>query len=99
MGWIVLLSICLAPVAHVVALHASRLGKSRINTSAFWGGIAGLFSIPVAIIAFVAYLPFSIAGAGDHPITWILPASWIALWVLAAWSVVAAFMIRLRRAA
>jgi phosphatidylglycerophosphate synthase len=99
MGWIFLLSICLAPVAHVLALHASRQGKSRINTAAFWGGIAGLLSIPTAIIAFLAYLPFSIAGAGDHPITWILPASWIALWVLTAWSVVAYFMARRHRQA
>ncbi len=69
MGWIFLLSICLAPMAHVFALYVSRQGKSRINTAALWGEVVGLLSIPAAVLAFLAYPPFSIAGAGDHPIT------------------------------
>ncbi len=99
MGWIILLSVCLAPVAHLVALIVARQGKSRLHAAAFWGAVAGLLSVPAAILAFVAALPYSIAGAGDHPITWILPATWVALWALTAWSIVASSVAWRRRTA
>ncbi|MBY4597976.1 hypothetical protein K3217_20860 [bacterium BD-1] len=97
MSWIFMPSVFLAPVLHIIALYLSRQGRSRIHTAAFWGGVIGLLSLPAAIFASLAYLPFAITGAGDHPISWILPTTWIALWGLSVWSLVVAAAIWRRR--
>lgn len=96
MAYLVLVCLALALVIHGYALHISRRGRSGIHSAAFWGGLLGILSIPAAIIASVAYLPFSIAGAGNHPISWILPASWIALGILAGWSIFMSLAAKLR---
>ena len=86
MSIFILLGLLLVPVLHVYALVVSRRGKSAIYTAAFWGGIIGLISVPVAIMSSFIYLPFSFTGPGDHAISWIAPATLIGLCVMVFWS-------------
>ncbi|ODS61307.1 MAG: hypothetical protein ABS41_13265 [Arenimonas sp. SCN 70-307] len=98
MTYLVLAGLVLALALHFYALHVSRQGRSVAHTVAFWGGCVGMLSVPVAILAAVAYLPFSIAGAGDHPIGWFMPASWVAVVLLGGCSFVASLAAKRRPA-
>lgn len=97
MAILMLVGLVLIVLLHCHALYISRKGRTSAHTAAFWGGILGVVSIPVAILAGLAYLPFSITGAGGHPIGWILPASWIAVLILGGWSLVATLLAKRRR--
>ena len=85
-------------VLHFYALHISRQGRTPAHSAAFWGGFLGMVSIPVAIVSAVVYLPFSIAGAGGHPIGWLMPASWVAVFFIGGWSLVASLAAKRRPA-
>lgn len=98
MKYLVVAGLALALAFHVYALHVSRRGRSVAHAIAFWGGVLGMLSVPVAILAAVAYLPFSIAGAGDHPIGWFMPASWVAVFLLGGCSLVASVAAKRRPA-
>ena len=98
MKYLVLVGLVLVLVLHFYALHVSRQGRTSAHTAAFWGGFLGMVSVPVAILAAVMYLPFSIAGAGGHPIGWFMPASWVAVFVIGGWSLVASLAAKRRPA-
>lgn len=99
MKYVVPVGLVLVLALHFHALHVSRQGRTPAHAAAFWGGFLGMVSVPVAILAAVAYLPFAITGAGTHPIGWFLPASWVAVLVIGAWSLVASMAAKRRPAA
>jgi hypothetical protein len=99
MAYLVLLSLVLAPAIHLYALLVSRRGRSGAHGAAFWGGILGMLSIPAALVAGIAYVPFAITGPGNHPISWIAPTTLAAVVVLAAFSLITASVARRHPAA
>ena len=98
MKYLMLAGLVLSLAFHLYALLVSRQGRSVAHSVAFWGGFIGMLSVPVAILAAIAYLPFSITGAGDHPIGWLVPVSWIAVFLLGGCSLVASLAARRRPA-
>ncbi|KFN45130.1 hypothetical protein [Arenimonas metalli] len=88
MNYLVLLGLVLALAIHIHALLVSRRGHTGAHEAAFWGGILGMLSIPAALVAAITYLPFAITGPGNHPISWIAPATLAAVGVLVVFSLI-----------
>ena len=79
--WLLLVigGLVLAVMAHTYALAVSRRARSAAATTAFWCGIVGFLSIPVAIVLMMAAVPFFVTG----------PPGWLDRSITISWSVMA----------
>lgn len=96
--WIVLGmgGVLLAIVVHIYALAVSRRTRSIAATTAFWSGVLGLLSVPVALALLTAATPFFIAG----PPRWLdrsIDTSWSVLAVLPVISFASAILAKRKR--
>ena len=71
--------VLLAIIAHIYALAVSRGTRSIAATIAFWSGVVGLLSVPVALVLLIAAMPFFVTG----------PPHWLDQSINISWSVLA----------
>ena len=78
---LVLIGLVVATIAHIYALAISRGSRSLAATSAFWTGILGLISVPVAFAVTMTAVPYFVTGPGER-LSQAVTIAWSAVAIL-----------------